>query len=132
AVYDFFKALSKVIASAAKTLLIVDPYTDDKIFDTYLGSAKSGVSAQLLIMKKPTSVKAAADAFKRQHGVNIEVRKSSKIHDRLIFVDGLECWVLGQSIKDAADEKPTYLAPLSTDVSKLKLAHYEDIWNNAV
>jgi hypothetical protein len=131
AVYDFFKALSGVIASATKSLLIVDPYMDNTIFDTYLASAKPGVTARLLIMKQAANVRAAAEAFKQQHHAVIDVRKSINIHDRLVFVDGSECWVLGQSIKDAADEKPTYLAPLSSDVCQLKLDHYEDIWSHA-
>jgi hypothetical protein len=131
AVYDFFKALNGVIASASKDLLIVDPYMDDQIFDRYLQSAKSGVAVRLLARDFAPNVKAAASTFKQQHGVKIDVRKGSKIHDRVLFVDSSECWVLGQSIKDAAANKPTYLAPLSPDVAKLKLSDYEDIWNRS-
>lgn len=130
AVYEFFTALSNIISSGTKTLFIVDPYMDGKIFDTYLAAAKPSVACRLLLQKYAANVKPAAELFGRQHGLIIDLRKSDKIHDRLVFVDGLECWVLGQSIKDAADKKPTYLAPLSPDVSQLKLAHYDDIWNH--
>ena len=60
-----------------------------------------------------------------------EVKTSGEIHDRVLFIDDLSCWVMGQSIKDAAKAKPTYLLPLPADISTLKLSHYELIWNNA-
>ena len=63
-----------------------------------------------------------------QFSVNIELRKSTAIHDRVIFVDDDQCWVLGMSIKDAASKKPTYLAPLAADVIADKRKHYEEIW----
>jgi len=56
---------------------------------------------------------------------------SNQLHDRLFFVDGDVCWVLGQSIKDAAVKKATYLAPLSPDVAASKLTLYEDVWRQA-
>jgi uncharacterized protein (UPF0303 family) len=48
-----------------------------------------------------------------------------------VFIDYDVCWVLGQSIKDAAAKKATYLAPLSPDVSSTKLGLYEDVWKQA-
>jgi hypothetical protein len=39
---------------------------------------------------------------------------------------------MGQSIKDAAKAKPTYLLPLPADIAKLKLTHYEAIWVTAL
>jgi hypothetical protein len=63
--------------------------------------------------------------------MNVEVRTSQGIHDRVVFVDGRSCWVLGQSIKDAAKSKPTYIAPIAADATQLKLADYEKIWATA-
>lgn len=131
AVYDFFKALGDVVSSAKTSLLIVDPYMDDQIFDAYLSNVKPGVTVRLLVGKRSASVKAAATKFAAQYGVMIEVRTTKAIHDRLIFADGDVCWVLGQSIKDAAVAKPTYLAPLSPDIAVPKLAQYEQVWQQA-
>ncbi len=47
----------------------------------------------------------------------------------MIFIDEKTCWILGQSIKDAATGKPTYLAPFN-DVDSIK-PHYENIWSKA-
>lgn len=131
AVYDFFKALAGIISSASKSLLIVDQYMDDTIVDTYISSIRPPVSVRLLVRKFATSVKSATEKFSVQHKVTVEVRSSNQLHDRIVFVDEGVCWVLGHSIRDAATVKPTYLAPLSADVAKLKLSYYETIWNQA-
>lgn len=128
AAYDFFKALSELVSSAEKTLFLVDPYMDAEVFDGYLNALAPGKIVRLLVNKHADNLKVASEKFRTQHASEIDVRKSTKIHDRLIFVDNLECWVLGASIKDAAAKKPTYLAPLSSDVVAAKLSYYEDIW----
>jgi phosphatidylserine/phosphatidylglycerophosphate/cardiolipin synthase-like enzyme len=131
AVYDFFKALGEVLSSAKKSLLIVDPYFDAQIFDSYLSRAPAGVAVRVLIGKASPDLKAAAESFKTQYHADVEVRASNQLHDRLFFVDGDVCWVLGQSIKDAAVKNATYLAPLAPDVTASKLTLYEDVWRQA-
>jgi hypothetical protein len=131
AVYDFFKTLGEVVSSAKKSLLIVDPYMDDQIFYAYLSKVNPAVSVRLLVGKHSPSLKIATAKFSAQHHMKLEVRSTKAIHDRLLFVDGEVCWVLGQSIKDAASSKPTYLAPLSPDVASAKLAQYEQVWQQA-
>lgn len=104
---------------------------DDQIFDTYLANIPAGLSVRLLAHKHGNLLKPAIQKFSAQHGNNVAVRVSPEFHDRIVFVDDLSCWVMGQSIKDAAKAKPTYLLPLSADIAKLKLSHYETIWNTA-
>jgi hypothetical protein len=130
-VYDFFRALSAAVASATKSIFIVDPFLDDQVFDAYLSSVPTGVSIRLLAKRHGGALKPAVQKFIAQHSVPIEVRLSADFHDRVLFIDELSCWVVGQSLKDAAKSQPTYLAPLSTDVAQLKLQHYEDVWKNA-
>lgn len=130
-VYDFFKALNAAVASATKSIFIVDPYLDDQVFDAYLSGVPAGVSIRLLANKHGGALKPALQKFIAQHSVPVEIRTSSDFHDRVMFIDGLSCWVIGQSLKDAAKSKPTYMAPLSTDVAQLKLRHYEGVWASA-
>lgn len=87
-VYDFFKALNKVITSAEKTLFIVDPYLDNSVFDHYLNSRQNGVTVRLLTNKNAKSLIPAVQKYNSQHGQTVELRKSTTIHDRVIFVDG--------------------------------------------
>lgn len=131
AVYDFFKALSAALGSATASVFIVDPYLDEQIFDSYLASIPAGISVRLLAHKYGNLLKPALQKFSAQHGNTVAIRVSAEFHDRIVFVDDLSCWVMGQSIKDAAKAKPTYLLPLPPDIAKLKLGHYEAIWNAA-
>lgn len=130
-VYYFFRELNRVIGSAEVSILIVDPYLDAAVFDHYLNSRKANVTVRLLLNKNADSVKPAAEKYIQQYGKVIEVRKSNKIHDRVIFLDGYVCWIVGQSLRDAAKAKPTYLAPLAPDVVAAKLEDYEAIWAKA-
>ena len=130
AVYDFFVALRSVISSAKESLFLIDPYMDDQIFDAYLSPNLPSVSVRILCNRYSASVKTAAAKFMAQTSTRIEARSTSSVHDRLLFVDNAECWVMGASIKDAAS-KPTYLAPLSPDISEAKLAFYETIWGKS-
>lgn len=130
-VYDFFKELNGVIESAEKSIFIVDPYLDNTVFDHYLNSKKGDVKVRLLLNKNASNITTASKKYIQQYGDVLEVRKSSKIHDRIIFIDGYVCWVIGQSLKDAAKAKPTYLVPLSPDVVPEKLANYDSIWDQA-
>lgn len=128
AAYDFFRALNDLAASANSQVFIVDPYLDAEVFDGYLHGLKRGVTVRLLTNKYVDNVRVAAEKYRTQFGSNVEVRKSNDIHDRVIFVDDDQCWVLGASIKDAALKKPTYLAPLPADVVAQKRNQYEAIW----
>lgn len=129
--YDFFRELNHLIASAETSIYIVDPYLDHTVFDHYLTSRPKGVAVRLLLNRNAESVRAAAANYVAQHGNVLEVRRSTSIHDRVIFIDGYVCWVVGQSIKDAAKAKPTYIAPLPPDVVPDKLKTYEGIWGSA-
>ena len=77
------------------------------------------------------SFAAAFAKFVAQSKMNLESRRSDRIHDRVIFLDERSCWVLGQSIKDAAESKVTYLAPLDGETTQLKRDFYEQIWADA-
>lgn len=131
AAYDFFRALRGLVASTDKSLVVVDPYMDAETFDGYLSALPAGRAVRLLISKFADDVRVAATKFTAQRGGSLEVRKSSDIHDRVLLVDGSQCWVLGASIKDAALKRPTYLAPLAPDIAAQKVTIYEGVWNAA-
>lgn len=128
AAYNFFRALYDLVSTVKVQLWVVAPYLDAEIFDGYMQALQPGVSARLLTAKYLSNVKVAAEKYQAQFGSAVEARSSNDIHDRVIFVDNNQCWVLGASIKDAALKKPTYLAPVSSDVAVEKRKLYEAIW----
>jgi hypothetical protein len=131
AVYDFFKALKDVFSSASKTVMVVDPYLDDQVFDTYMLGINSSIDVKLLTTKTGGQFKPALDRYQAQHSQMIQVRQTKAIHDRVVMIDGRSCWVLGQSINNAAKSKPTYIAPLSLDTAGEKIRTYRGIWDES-
>jgi len=131
ALYDFFTALRDVLGTAERQVLVVDPYIDASVFDAYLSAVRKGVVVRMLVRSAGTDLIPAADRFRAQFGAALEIRTSHAFHDRAVFIDGPVCWVIGQSIKDAAKSMPTYLAPLSADIAEAKLAEYERVWHEA-
>lgn len=130
-VYDVFRALKGIVSGAEHELLVIDPYLDASVVDSYLTSRSSSVHVRLLLHRYADDVRPAVDKYNAQHGSVVEARVSTEIHDRAVFVDKDVCWILGQSIKDAAKAKPTYLVALPPDVARAKLAMYEPIWRGA-
>ena len=60
----------------------------------------------------------------------MQLRASPDVHDRAVFIDD-SGWVLGQSLKDAAKAKPTYLVELAEPaLTALRKAH-DAVWSSA-
>ena len=129
--YDFYRDLKRIIEGATKSVFIVDPYINTELFDLYVEKIKNGTNVRLLTSNFDSATEAIIKKYQAKPSIYFQAKRSSEIHDRVIIIDGTACWVLGQSIKDAAKKKPTYIAPLPSDVVTLKEAHYEKIWNAA-
>lgn len=130
--YSFYKDLKNFIRNAQRCVFIIDPYVDDDMFDLYLEKASPGIQIRLLIGSNNISgkLRRVIGKFCATPGVQLEVKHSKVFHDRVIIVDDESCVVIGQSVKDAAIKKPTYMIAL-TDISGIK-SQYESIWVNAV
>lgn len=131
AVYDFFKALRDLLGTASSSAMIVDPYLDADAIDAYLPSIAKRVQTKLLTRGSKEDLVQATRRYTAQHGQSVELRRSSELHDRVIIIDDTSCWVIGQSLKDAAKSKPTYIAPLSIDTAADKIRAYARIWDVA-
>jgi len=129
--YDFYRDLKRIIEGAVKSVFIVDPYINTELFDLYVEKIRDGNDVRLLTNAFDSATATLIKKYQAKTNIHFQAKRSQSIHDRVIIIDGAECWVLGQSIKDAATKKPTYIAPLPSDVVSLKQAHYETIWNAA-
>ncbi|SDC52215.1 hypothetical protein SAMN05216345_102607 [Cupriavidus sp. YR651] len=133
AVYDFFVALRDILGSVRNRVLVVDPYLDANVFDTYVSAVPSSASVDMILgpNAKKAEVKAALEAFRQQTGRQVAVKRNNTIHDRIVIIDDGECYVLGQSLKDAAKKSTTYIAPLPSEIAGLKRDAYADVWLNS-
>lgn len=129
-VYRFFADLKSIINTAETEILIVDPYFNGEAFDAYLSTTRTDLVIRILADRYSKDINGYVQKHKAQFQTNIELRTSKELHDRLIFVDSDQCWIMGGSVKDAG-KKATYLIPVIPQITKAKSAIYTDIWSRA-
>lgn len=130
-VYKYFADLKSIIKDAKSEVFLIDPYFDGEAFNTYLADIPREITIRIFANKHASEVKSYIDKHQAQFGSIIEVRKSKKLHDRLVIIDRSDCWITGGSINHAGQKSPSYLIPIGTEISKDKLEIYEALWNES-
>jgi hypothetical protein len=126
--HRFKTDILKVVSSAQTEVFTIDPYLDAAIF-ALLFENNASFSIRAFCSNYFAAVKAYAESFALQHSRKVEVKRSKRLHDRVIFVDD-DCWLVGASLKDAGI-KPTYLMPLNPALSLEKKRIYDGLWSQA-
>ncbi|WP_343081247.1 hypothetical protein [Ostreiculturibacter nitratireducens] len=129
--YRFAKDLLAIVENADSEIFVVDPYFAPSAF-TLVFSEVEVVSAtvRILMGKGADGVREVSRRYTAETGVSVDVRTSKSIHDRLLFIDKSECWLIGGSVKDGG-KKPTYIMPVQPALVAKKLEIYEEIWAKA-
>jgi hypothetical protein len=134
---DAYAAISKVLASAKRDLLVVDPYLDGKALTDFMPSAVEGVALRVMVDEasvKPT-LAPATEKWKAQFDsarpLEVRVVPARSLHDRLILVDESEAWSLTQSLKDFAGRAPGSILKADPEIGGRKIAAYGELWNAA-
>ena len=125
--YEFYRAVKSILGLAASEIFIVDPYINAEMFEVYADSIPRTVAFRLLTNAANIPPAALALAQKYATGGNLQARSSAAIHDRVLFADN-RVWVCGQSLKDAAKKKPTYIIELDEPLMR---RIYEEVWDAA-
>ncbi len=123
--YAFYRDLSAIVARAAKDIFVVDAYIDEKVFNLYIDKVPPGATVRMLSNKIGANVEAVAKMYAKSRP--LELRSSADAHDRVVFIDE-RGWVVGQSIKDAARKKPTYLVELDEPALGALRDSHNRIW----
>jgi hypothetical protein len=121
--YRFYRDIKAILSLATSEVVIVDPYLSTEIFDIYLDGIGRTLLLRMLTNNLPANVTAVAKKY--VIGGKLQLRTSTDIHDRLLLIDQ-RVWFIGQSIKDAAKKKPTYIVEQD---GTLVRQIYESIWN---
>jgi hypothetical protein len=124
--YEFYRDLKSIVEKGAKSLFIIDNYLDVQLFDVYMERVSPSVDIRVVTDQLRGPVQAVAQKFASRG--QFELRTSKDAHDRHVFVDN-RGWVIGQSIKDAAVKKPTYIIELDNPSAHRTV--YEQIWVTA-
>lgn len=95
---NFFEAkrmVIKIMKSASNSIVIIDPYLDDTIFD-YIDLIDEKIDIKLIASKIKKIIKELINDL-RNIRKNIDAKQSGGFHDRYIIIDE-EIWHLGTSI----------------------------------
>jgi hypothetical protein len=135
--FSAFAAVSKILARARQTVLIVDPYADAEALTKFAVLAPEGVLVRILSdagSVKP-SLKPAAATFTKQYGavrpLEVRLAPARSLHDRIITVDDMDAWTLTQSLKDFAARSPATIVKVNAETAVLKISAYGAIWQAA-
>lgn len=135
--FHVFAALAKIMASAQREVLIVDPYVDGVALTDVASSAAEGIQILVLgdsVRVQPNLAPAVA-RWKTQYSARpLEVRMSAAkaLHDRLVVIDQSEVWNLSQSIKDFANRSNASIERSNAELSAEKVTAYLALWAAAV
>jgi len=122
--------LRKIVQLAQSDMLIVDSYVDDTLWEL-LSNMQRSVRLRVLTQQMKKDFRLEARKFSAQHGNAIEVRTTSKYHDRFIIEDNRRCWHIGASIKDAGNKAFAFSELLRPELVKLVIADVENEWSAA-
>ena len=95
------------------------------MFNLYVDKVPDSAKVRILTNKIGANVETVAKMYAKSRPV--ELRSSLEVHDREVFFDQ-RGWVIGQSIKDAARKKPTYLIELDEPLLNAARDIYNRIW----
>jgi hypothetical protein len=101
--HDAYVQIRSIIQQAIMEILIIDPWVDETLWPL-LTNIPSSCKVRVLGAHLKGDFRLEATKFVAQHGTSIEVRTTSKYHDRFIFLDRKRCFHLGASIKDAGNK----------------------------
>jgi len=96
---NFFEAKRKIIKimkSASNSIVIIDPYLDDTVFD-YIDLIDEKIDIKLITSKIKKMFKELLNDL-RNIRKNVDAKQSEGFHDRYIIIDEKEIWHLGTSI----------------------------------
>ena len=94
--YEAKRMVIKIMKSAKNSIVIIDPYLDDTIFD-YIDLIEVEIDIKLVTSQVKKLFKELFNNLKNIRK-NIDVKQSEGFHDRFIIIDEKEIWGLGASI----------------------------------
>ena len=96
--YDAYTLIQSIFEIANNEIIIIDNYVDRSVLDRLILKKKK-VKVILYTSIQTRLLGKDIDSFNKQYG-NLEVKYTTKVHDRYIIIDQIKLYHLGYSIKD--------------------------------
>lgn len=125
--HSFDKFLRKVFKKAKKNVDIADTYVTGNIFDNLLDEIPKMVPLRFLYGNDNGGFVSKSQRFAKEY--TFQSKESKQFHDRFVIVDD-KGYIIGPSLKDAADKKPATLVVLSSIDSKKLSDLFSDLWTS--
>jgi DNA-binding PadR family transcriptional regulator len=125
--HSFDKYFRLILRAAKKEVLIADAYVDEKVFDNLLDETPKNTAIKLIFENQSGTFKSRLARFKTEY---ICEARLHPIHDRWAVVDG-KGYVIGPSLKNAADKKPATVVELGVAESATLSQFFNKMWNNS-
>lgn len=127
--HSFDKYVRQLLLSATSYVRIVDSYVDERVFDNLLDQIPKTARIRLLYGKSQNVFNQRAQRFNREF-TKFMMKQKNNLHDRFVIVDSA-AYILGPSLKDAADKSPASLVKLGVKDSEKLIKFFEELWKNA-
>lgn len=123
--HSFDKFLRNIFRSAKKNADIADTYVSGNIFDNLLDEIPKAVPIRFIYKKDTGGFVSRSGRFGVEY--NFQSKISNGFHDRFILVDDVG-YIIGPSLKDAADKKPATMVVLDSSDSKKLSKLFSSLW----
>lgn len=128
--HDAYTEIRKNLSQAIGEILIVDPWVDHTLWILLTNLAKN-VKIRVFTEHMKGDFILEGKKFAAQHGLAVEVRRTTNYHDRFIVIDGNRCFHLGASIKDAGNKASMISEITRPQVIIATIADIEFEWTKA-
>ena len=117
--FDALRFVTRLVESARKEIVLIDPYSDASTLEVLTKKAKD-VKVRLVCKatnwSKPTPIEIAK--FNKQYK-GLEVLRSDNFHDRFVIIDGAELYNLGSSVNSLGRRLTTYTSRDPKEIAKI-------------
>ena len=100
--FDACEAIIKLIESAKESIVLVDPYADDKSL-VYLSHKNEGVKVIIYKSNRSKLKQTEIEAFSKQYGELI-IKEFNESHNRFLILDSKEVYDLGTSLNSMGNK----------------------------
>lgn len=98
-VWDAFELLVSLVQRAEREIVLIDGYVDVGTLNV-LAKKRDGVAVTVWTHPRTRLTQRDVDTFNAQYP-QLTVRHTTAFHDRFLFIDGTEGYLVGASLKDA-------------------------------